>query len=109
MRSEHLEAERLARGSSPRALRLSPGRPTPFASSSLVAYELYTATNVRLVVYDAQGRSVRTLVRATQMPGSYSVSWDGRDDGGHQVSAGVYWYRLQGAGGGQTVRTVKLD
>ena len=98
-----------AGSSSPRALRLSPGRPTPFASSTLVAYELYTATNVQLVVYDAQGRSVRTLVRATQMPGSYSVTWDGRDDGGHQVSAGVYWYRLQGAGGGQTVRTVKLD
>ena len=96
--------------STPRALQLSPGRPTPFAASTLIAYELYTAASVRLVVYDAQGRSVRTLVNgATQMPGSYSVTWDGRDDGGRPVSAGVYWYRLEGAGGGQTVRTVKLD
>jgi hypothetical protein len=53
---------------------------------------------------------VRTLVNgATQMPGSYSVTWDGRDGGGRPVSAGVYWYRLEGAGGGQTMRTVKLD
>jgi len=96
--------------STPRALQLSPGRPTPFAASTLIAYELYTAASVRLVVYDAQGRSVRTLVNgATQMPGSYSVTWDGRDGGGRPVSAGVYWYRLEGAGGGQTVRTVKLD
>ena len=94
----------------PRALRLSPGRPTPFATSTLIAYELYTAANVRLVVYDAQGRSVRTLVGgATQMPGSYSVTWDGRDDGGRPVAAGVYFYRLHGANGGQTLRTVKLD
>jgi len=99
-----------AGGSATRALRLAPGRPTPFASSTLIAYDLYTAASVRLVVFDAQGRSVRTLVNgATQMPGSYNVTWDGRDDGGRPVAAGVYWYRLQGAGGSQTTRTVKLD
>ena len=95
--------------STPRALQLAPGRPTPFATSTLIAYELYTAANVRLVVYDAQGRSVRTLVDgATQFPGSYGVTWDGRDDGGRPVAAGVYFYRLQGPGGGPTLRTVKL-
>jgi len=93
----------------PRALRLSPGRPTPFASSTIIAYALYQAANVRLVVYDAQGRSVRRLVEgATQMPGSYTVTWDGRDDGGHTLAAGVYFYRLEGAGS-QARRTVKLD
>jgi hypothetical protein len=94
----------------PRALRLSPGRPTPFATRTLIAYDVYTAASVHLVVYDAQGRSVRTLVDgATLLPGSYRVSWDGRDDGGRPVAAGVYFYRLQGSGGGQTLRTVKLD
>jgi hypothetical protein len=45
---------------------------------------------------------------ATQVPGSYSITWDGRDDGGRPVAAGVYFYRLQGPGSGQTLRTVKL-
>ncbi len=94
----------------PRALRLSPGRPTPFASSTLIAYELFTTSAVRLVVYDAQGRSVRRLVDdALQLPGAYHVPWDGRDDGGRSVAAGVYFYRLESSGDAHTMRTVKLD
>ena len=94
----------------PRALRLAPGRPTPFSATTSIRYELYTASNVRLVVYDAQGRSVRRLVDgAIQAPGSYTVTWDGRDDGGRSLAAGVYFYRIDGAGGHQTLRTVKLE
>jgi len=96
--------------STPRVLSLSPGRPTPFVTSTLIAYELFTATNVRLVVYDAQGRRVRGLVEGVlQLPGPYAVSWDGRDDGGRPVRAGVYFTRLEGQGAAQTLRTVKLD
>ena len=94
----------------PRALRLSPGRPTPFASSTLISYELYATARVRLVVYDAQGRSIRRLVDGVlQPPGAYAVPWDGRDDHGHGAPAGVYFYRLEGEGASQTLRTVKLD
>ena len=94
----------------PRALRLSPGRPTPFAASTAIAYELYTTSRVRLVVFDAQGRSIRRLVDGVlQAPGPYTVTWDGRDDGGRVVEAGVYFYRLEGDGGAQAMRTVKID
>lgn len=94
----------------PRVLQLSPGRPTPFRSSTLIAYELYLASPVRLTVFDAQGRSVRRLIDgATQLPGAYSVTWDGRDDGGRQSAAGVYFYRIESGGNASTLRTVKLD
>lgn len=94
----------------PRALQLSPGRPTPFRSSTLISYEIYQASPVRLTVFDAQGRSVRRLVEgATQLPGAYAVTWDGRDDGGRQAAAGVYFYRLESGGNASTLRTVKLD
>jgi cytochrome c peroxidase len=95
----------------PRALRLSPGRPTPFTTSTAIAYELYTTSRVRLVVYDAQGRSIRRLVDGVlQAPGPYTVTWDGRDDGGRRVEAGIFFYRLEGEGGAtQAMRTVKID
>lgn len=94
----------------PRALLLSPGRPTPFRSNTLISYELYTAANVRLTVYDAQGRSVRRLIDGTtQLAGPYAIPWDGRDDGGRAVAAGVYFYRLESGGNAATLRTVKLD
>jgi cytochrome c peroxidase len=94
----------------PRALRLAPGRPTPFAASTAIAYELYTASRVRLTVFDAQGRAVRRLVEgALQAPGPYTVTWDGRDDGGRVLAAGVYFYRLEGGGDARSMRAVKID
>ena len=46
---------------------------------------------------------------STQLPGAYAITWDGRDDGGHPVAAGVYFYRLEGGGTSSTLRTIKLD
>ena len=94
----------------PRALRLAPGRPTPFVSSTWISYEVFSASSVRLVVYDAQGRSVRRLVDGVvQVPGAYSVPWDGRDDGGRELAAGVYFYRLEAGADARSMRTVKLE
>jgi hypothetical protein len=45
-------------------------------------------------IFDATGRRVR---RVQELRGS-SWRWDGRDDRGREVSAGVYWVRLELAG-----------
>jgi len=44
---------------------------------------------VSLVIYDALGREVRTLVNEQLSPGIYEVEWDGTN-----YSSGVYYYRL---------------
>ena len=94
----------------PRALRLSPGRPTPFRASTVIAYEVFATERVDLVVYDAMGRTVRTLVNdAVQLPGAYTITWDGRDDAGRAAPSGVYFYRLRSGAEANTMRTVKLD
>jgi flagellar hook assembly protein FlgD len=46
-------------------------------------------------VYSVDGRRVRTLVRESREPGEYQATWDGRDDGGNPISAGVYYARLE--------------
>ncbi len=46
-----------------------------------------------LRVFDAQGRVVRTL-RPAFAPGFNETTWDGRDDAGRGVKAGVYFARL---------------
>jgi flagellar hook assembly protein FlgD len=62
-------------------------------------------TDVRLVLHDVSGRLVRTLVEGTRSAGVHRVEWDGRDDGGRRLAAGVYLARLEGAG---EVRTRKV-
>jgi hypothetical protein len=72
--------------------------PNPFRDRTQINYALPTAGNVSLRVYDATGRIVRTLASGHQKAGSYSVTWDSKDNRGHDVPRGVYFYRLDTPG-----------
>ena len=52
-------------------------------------------THVKLSIYNTLGQEVATLVDGVQDAGFQTVSWNGTDDLGQQVSAGVYVYRLE--------------
>ena len=47
-----------------------------------------------LVLFDASGRVVRRLHEGDLPAGETPLSWDGRDDGGREVPAGVYLVRV---------------
>lgn len=51
-------------------------------------------SRVRIDVYSASGRKVRTLVNEELTGGIYDASWDGLDDNGRQVLPGVYVARM---------------
>lgn len=76
------------------AVRLSPNHPNPFRETTTIAYTLAQAAQVLLVIYDLQGRLVRTLVDGPRAPGAYSVRWDGQGAEGRPVADGVYVYRM---------------
>ncbi len=69
--------------------------PNPFRTSTTIAYEVEQPGPVTIIVYDALGRKVKTLVDAWQPVGVHQVVWDGRDAGGQAVAAGIYFYRLR--------------
>jgi len=54
------------------------------------------------------GQEVRTLVDAVQVPGTYTVEWDGRGNGGNRVASGVYFYRLDRGSESQSRKMVLL-
>jgi hypothetical protein len=82
----------------PARVYLSPPQPSPFGSSTVLRYGLPKAGTVKLSVLDITGRMVRTLVNKTQEPGNQTAVWNGQDDHGRRVDAGVYFYRLEGLG-----------
>lgn len=82
----------------PLALELNQNQPNPFRPETTIRYALPQAGDVSLVVYDVQGRVVRTLDRGTKESGRYNVRWNGLDNQGARVAAGVYFYRLEAAG-----------
>ncbi len=74
---------------------LSTPYPNPFTKSVKIAYQVAGATMVGLQVYDAAGRLVRNLVDGVCHPGYYNVVWNGCDNVGRRVPAGVYFVRFE--------------
>ena len=61
---------------------------------STIKYAVKEAGPVRLRVYNIAGQKVRTLVGGTRPAGYHTARWDGRDQSGAKVSAGIYLFRL---------------
>ena len=61
---------------------------------------------VELSVYDVRGRKVREVFRGVPSPGLNEFRWDGLDASGREVSAGVYFSKLQGGGNSEAVKLV---
>jgi len=91
-----------------RLYQLHQNHPNPFNPTTLIEFNLAEAAAARLVVFDINGRTVRTLVSDVRAAGHHAVRWDGRDSDGVPVASGVYFYRLETSGYEQTRRMVLL-
>ncbi len=93
----------------PLAYELAAAVPNPAFGRARVRYALPARGVLRLNVYDVHGRRVRILASGAAEVGLHDADWDLRDDGGHLVRAGVYYYRLDVAGRVFTRRLVVLE
>ena len=74
---------------------VGPAYPNPFNPSATIPFHLPQPGMVRLVVYNALGQAVRTLLKEEMAAGPWEVVWNGLDDRGIPVAAGVYLYHLR--------------
>jgi flagellar hook assembly protein FlgD len=79
----------------PERFALRPNRPNPFHDRTRIEFDLPAPARVKLEVFDAQGRRVRTVASGSWAAGSHVVEWDRRDTRGNRVAPGVYLYRLE--------------
>lgn len=87
---------------------LAPNAPNPFRGRTSIGFTLSQNGRVRLDVFDAAGRRVRTLADGERAAGRQAVAWDGRDDAGRALPAGQYRYRLQLPDGTSAARGMVL-
>jgi hypothetical protein len=87
------------------AVTLSEPTPNPAIASTMVAFFLEQEASVSLVVHDAAGRRVSTLIDGRRSAGTHSVVWNGTDGAGRRVPGGVYFLRLEA---GATAGTRKV-
>lgn len=82
--------------------------PNPFNPQVSIQFALVRQAAATVVVYDAQGRRVRTLLAEERSAGRHVVVWDGTDGRGTQVASGVYHIQFKGAEAVETKRVVLL-
>jgi aminopeptidase N len=83
--------------------------PNPFNSSAKVGFEMGAAGAVEIDVYDVSGAYVQTLLNASRGAGYHEVTWDGKNSAGESVSSGVYFVRMQSAGGTLVRKAVVVE
>jgi hypothetical protein len=91
-----------------RLTSLSQNAPNPFNPITKISFALAQAGPVKLAVYDAAGREVRTLITGVQDAGQHQITWNGTDNSGHPVGSGTYFCRLHAGEKNYSSRMVLL-
>ncbi len=79
----------------PEKYAVQQNHPNPFNPETTIRFEMPEPADIGLAVFDVLGRHVRTLVRDNKKPGYHVVKWDGCNNEGVPVAAGVYYYVLK--------------
>ena len=88
---------------SPSRFSLAQNYPNPFNPSTKISYTLTNSGKVRLAVYDLLGREVSVLANEIQTAGQHVVTFSA-----NRLSSGIYFYKLQTAGGVITKKMMLL-
>ena len=88
-------------------LRLLANAPNPFRTMTEIRFDLPAAGAYELTVFEVSGRRVMSR-RGFGGTGMNTLHWDGRDDRGETMSAGVYLYRVKTDSGASATRRMVL-
>jgi hypothetical protein len=85
----------------PSAFQLTQNYPNPFFTDrrfenfeTSINFALPEAGNVTVKIYDEIGQLVRQLISGKYGRGTYQVNWNGRNEFGRAVAAGIYFYQI---------------
>ncbi len=73
--------------------------PNPFNPRVTLSLDLPRAGRAQLAILDAQGRAIRSFAATELGAGAHTWVWDGADDAGRAMPAGVYFAQATGDAG----------
>ncbi|TMQ70351.1 MAG: hypothetical protein E6K80_08820, partial [Candidatus Eisenbacteria bacterium] len=89
-------------------LRFDSASPNPFQSRVAFSLRVAAAGEVDVDVLDLAGRRLRVLHRGVEKPGELRLEWNGRDERGRSVAAGVYFAAARAGGATTRVRFIRM-
>lgn len=91
----------------PQQFEVAQNYPNPFNPSTIISVKLPENSNMHIKIYNSLGQEIMTLVDGNFAAGNYNFTWNGTDNSGNLVSAGIYFYRVE-AGNNSAVRKMTL-
>jgi hypothetical protein len=82
--------------------------PNPFSQGTSIRFSLSGAARISAAIYDVAGHRVRDLPAGNLSCGFHALWWDGRDDAGRRVPAGIYLTRVSMPAGNRSARVALL-
>lgn len=82
----------------PDLFSLAQNHPNPFNPRTTIAYDVPKNSHIRLVIYDVLGRRVTQLINEHKPAGHHNILWNGTNDFGESVAAGLYFCRMEADG-----------
>ena len=94
----------------PDRFALHPNYPNPFNPETSIRFDLPSPSFVKIMIYDIQGRPVRTIQDECRNAGVFSSAWDGKDEKGYAAPSGIYVCRMEAKSldGRRFVQSVKM-
>jgi hypothetical protein len=82
--------------------------PNPFNPETTIRYQVAKQGLVKVTIYNLLGQAVATLVDEYQKAGKYRIKWNGKDDSGNRMTAGIYFYNIKSGSFHQTKKMILL-
>ena len=82
----------------PQTYLIAENYPNPFNTTTIISFSIplnLTNSTTELIIYNARGQVIKTLLKETLSAGNYLTRWDGTNTAGEPVSSGLYFYEIR--------------
>lgn len=69
--------------------------PNPVKNSTKIKFSVKEETDVKIEIYDINGRLIKEVLNKTLKPGIYQISWGLEDNNGEKVKEGIYFIKYK--------------
>jgi hypothetical protein len=87
----------------PAVYALNQNYPNPFNPNTLITYSLPLSSNIKLIIYNTLGQSIKTLETGYKLAGNYSVNFNASN-----LPSGIYFYKLEAGSFSQIKKMILL-
>ncbi len=82
--------------------------PNPFNPATTIEFNLPTAADVRIDVYNITGQKIKTLSDEFLNAGNYNINWNGLDDNNLETASGLYFIKMRSQNYAKSIKIIKL-